>query len=258
MSRAGSAGSDREPAPFSRLPAAEPVEARISTDRARLAIVRLDVAAPVDPADEVRVIEVLDVAAAKTAIACNPPAALRDSEGVIPYLDQGAPMPALARAVTTLMTSTLALAGLAFALPPAGPQDPAREPEIRLAAFTIVTARFDAMVAFYRDVLGLDLARLDAESRFAEFANAGVKIHITTPATMKAASGSAEFDVARRGRPFELAFELPDDASVDRTYARLVARGAKPVAAPADKPWGQRVAFFADPDGHIHDVFARR
>jgi len=35
-----------------------------------------------------------------------------------------------------------------------------------------------------------------------------------------------------------------------------VAHGAAPVHAPADMPWGQHTAMFADPDGNIHEFFA--
>ena len=39
-------------------------------------------------------------------------------------------------------------------------------------------------------------------------------------------------------------------------YAEIVARGAVPIHSPADMPWGQRTAMFADPDGNIHELFA--
>ena len=71
-------------------------------------------------------------------------------------------------------------------------------------------------------------------------------------------NGAAAFDRKAKGRAFELAFEVASPERVDATYARLVRNGATAIAAPADKPWGHRVAFFADPDGNIHDVFARR
>ncbi|MFQ5753700.1 MAG: VOC family protein [bacterium] len=36
----------------------------------------------------------------------------------------------------------------------------------------------------------------------------------------------------------------------------MVTKGTTPIQAPATMPWGQKTAFFADPDGNIHELFA--
>ena len=36
----------------------------------------------------------------------------------------------------------------------------------------------------------------------------------------------------------------------------MLAKGVTPIQAPANMPWGQRTAFFADPEGNIHELFA--
>ena len=46
---------------------------------------------------------------------------------------------------------------------------------------------------------------------------------------------------------FELCIYV-DDA--DATAERLRELGAREVAAPADQPWGERLAYFEDHDGH--------
>lgn len=38
---------------------------------------------------------------------------------------------------------------------------------------------------------------------------------------------------------------------VDREYANAIQNGAKLVSPTADRDWGDRVCYFADPDGHI-------
>jgi len=40
------------------------------------------------------------------------------------------------------------------------------------------------------------------------------------------------------------------DADVDSLYARLVAAGYQPEAAPRDAEWGERFFHITDPDGH--------
>jgi uncharacterized glyoxalase superfamily protein PhnB len=91
---------------------------------------------------------------------------------------------------------------------------------------------------------------------YVEFANDGVRFAICARSVMARATGHPDFETARRGQSFELAFSLDRPETVDRTYADILERGATPVAAPASMPWGQRTAFFADPEGNIHELFA--
>jgi uncharacterized glyoxalase superfamily protein PhnB len=53
---------------------------------------------------------------------------------------------------------------------------------------------------------------------------------------------------------FELCLYVED---VDETAARLRDLGAREIAPPADQPWGERAAFFDDPDGHRLHVTSR-
>jgi uncharacterized glyoxalase superfamily protein PhnB len=83
-----------------------------------------------------------------------------------------------------------------------------------------------------------------------------VRFAVCARSILQQASGHASFTEARHGQAFELAFPCREPAEVDRGYADIVAQGAAPVHAPADMPWGQRTALFADPDGNIHELFA--
>jgi uncharacterized glyoxalase superfamily protein PhnB len=51
-----------------------------------------------------------------------------------------------------------------------------------------------------------------------------------------------------------LAFNVPDPADVDARLAEAVAAGAQVLAQPRDMPWGGRVAYFTDPDGHPWEI----
>jgi uncharacterized glyoxalase superfamily protein PhnB len=46
---------------------------------------------------------------------------------------------------------------------------------------------------------------------------------------------------------FELCVYADD---VDVAAERLRALGAREIASPADQPWGERLAYFEDPEGH--------
>lgn len=126
--------------------------------------------------------------------------------------------------------------------------------ETRIALITILTGDVPAMTGFYRDVLGFAVETEMGE--YVEFASEGVRFAVCARSIMVEATGDKSFRKAPTGRAFELAFPCAAPAAVDEVYAEFVGKGATPVKAPADMPWGQRTAFFADPDGNVHELFA--
>jgi lactoylglutathione lyase len=56
------------------------------------------------------------------------------------------------------------------------------------------------------------------------------------------------------GRDFELCIYTDD---TDAAAAELRACGFDEVRPPTDEPWGERMAYFRDPDGHLVHVTAR-
>ncbi len=124
----------------------------------------------------------------------------------------------------------------------------------QIALITILTDDVPRLSAFYRAALHFEV-KTDMGG-YVEFHSAGVRFAICARSILHEASGHGSFTDAHRGQAFELAFPCAEPAEVDRVYAAIVAQGASPVHAPADMPWGQRTAMFADPDGNIHEIFA--
>ena len=56
------------------------------------------------------------------------------------------------------------------------------------------------------------------------------------------------------GRDFELCIYTDD---VDAAAAELRESGFEHVRPPTDEPWGERMAYFRDPDGHLLHVTAK-
>jgi lactoylglutathione lyase len=54
--------------------------------------------------------------------------------------------------------------------------------------------------------------------------------------------------VFRAGHRIELCVYVED---VDGTYVRAGASGFETVTDPQDMPWGERIAWIADPDGNL-------
>ena len=124
----------------------------------------------------------------------------------------------------------------------------------RIDLITVLTDSFDEMLEFYRDVVGFPVNReLD---HYAEFESPGVRFALCARSIMKSATGHESFAEGRCGQAFELAFPVDSPEHVDQVYRTLTLRGATGVRPPTDMPWGQRTAFFADPEGNIHEVFA--
>jgi lactoylglutathione lyase len=124
----------------------------------------------------------------------------------------------------------------------------------RIALITIWTDDTPRLVAFYRDVLGME--PLDDLGRYVEFRHPGVRFAICERGVMVDVAGLKAFGEAPMGQRFELAFPLESPEEVDGAYAEVVAHGATPISPPQDMPWNQRTALFADPDGNIHELFA--
>ena len=124
----------------------------------------------------------------------------------------------------------------------------------RIALISIFTDKPEEMSAFYRDVVGFEIAFRQGD--YVEFKSEGVRFAVCGLQTMINSVGHPSFKEPRGGQPFELAFDTGSPAEVDRLYQEMTTRGAVPIQAPADMPWNQRTAFFADPDGNIHELFA--
>lgn len=124
----------------------------------------------------------------------------------------------------------------------------------KIALITLLADDVPAMRDFYRDVLGFAVE--SDRGNYVEFASEGVRFAVCRREIMKDATGNDVYDRPARGQAVELAFPVASAAAVDETYRRLVDQGAAAVKEPADMPWGQRTAFFADPAGNIHELFA--
>jgi len=123
----------------------------------------------------------------------------------------------------------------------------------RIDLITLVVDDLPAMLRFYRDVLGL-ICKQEAEG-YVEFEHPGVRFSLCTRSTFQVLTRHASYQAAHTGQACELAFPVDTPAEVDRVYLELLARGAAPVFPPATMPWGHRTAFFADPEGNIHELF---
>lgn len=124
------------------------------------------------------------------------------------------------------------------------------KPQINL--ITIWTNNMGKMKKFYNQVLGFKIE--NDLGNYVEFENSGVRFAICLRDLMHCYS--SEYYKKASGQSFELAFPCENPNDVDESFVHLVKLGATPIHEPQNMPWNQRTAFFADPDGNIHEIFA--
>jgi uncharacterized glyoxalase superfamily protein PhnB len=122
-----------------------------------------------------------------------------------------------------------------------------------IALITILTDDVSKLKAFYHTVLGFQIKQ--DLGQYVEYESPGVRFAICARSILFAVSQHPSYQQAHNGQAFELAFPLDSPAEVDQAYIEIIRRGATPVQTPADMPWGQHTAMFADPDGNIHELF---
>ena len=124
--------------------------------------------------------------------------------------------------------------------------------EAKINLITIWTNNIEVMKKFYNEVLGFSIQ--NDLGNYVEFFNEGVRFAICMRDVMH--NYSDEYKKQVIGQSFELAFPCISPEDVDKTYEQLISNGAAPIHKPQNMPWNQRTAFFADPDGNIHEIFA--
>ena len=106
-----------------------------------------------------------------------------------------------------------------------------------VAGVIVWTDRFDAMLRFYRDTLGLEPRGVKAS--FANFAWGGFRLSV---AAHDGVRGPAR-------DPLRVMLNLAV-ADIHAVHGRLAARGVAFSRPPERERWGGWVATFADPDGN--------
>jgi uncharacterized glyoxalase superfamily protein PhnB len=124
----------------------------------------------------------------------------------------------------------------------------------KIGSVTVLADDALRLVEFFCTTLGFRVK--NGHNDYIELDNDGVRFAICSRATMESVTGHRSYGSIRRGQMFALSFPMRTHQEVDEAYAELVTKGAVPVQPPKTTPWGQRAAYFADPEGNIHELFA--
>jgi uncharacterized glyoxalase superfamily protein PhnB len=121
---------------------------------------------------------------------------------------------------------------------------------MKFASVRLVTEQFEALVAFYQQLSGVEPARL-AEG-FAQVHFDGVLLAISAQELVTRFNAGAA--VAGANRSAILEFEVDDVAAVG---ARLVRDNVEIVMPATRMPWGNLSLLARDPDGNLVNIFSR-
>jgi catechol 2,3-dioxygenase-like lactoylglutathione lyase family enzyme len=123
---------------------------------------------------------------------------------------------------------------------------------MRFAATVLYVNDVPTAIDFYRRAFGLPLRFHDETLEFAELETGGSILAIASHSVGELLMPGA-YPLPEGGRPagVEIGF-LTDD--VPAAFAKVIAEGAAPIAAPKRMPWGLEVAYARAPDGTILDL----
>lgn len=122
---------------------------------------------------------------------------------------------------------------------------------MKVNAIVLFVRNFEACEKFYKDILGLKVKSTDVG--FVAFELKGDQELALMNLEVASRMISEEvIQPAKEGLRRTLLATFVEDT--DKTYEELKAKGVEFVKLPATQPWGQRTAYFKDPDGNLWEI----
>ena len=124
---------------------------------------------------------------------------------------------------------------------------------MQLEGFGLFVDDMAAMIRFYRDVMGFAIQETE-DTGNVYLVKDGVLFLLYGKKDFEKMTGQSYEYVHGLNGHFEIALNVSSFADVDRTFAEVTAKGAKPVMEPETMPWGQRTCYVADPEGNLLEI----
>jgi len=120
-------------------------------------------------------------------------------------------------------------------------------------AYALVVRDLEKCISFYRDKLGFELKDKEGDFAYLVFGSQG-----GPGLALISVESAAKLISEARVRPKEDAIHRNYFAvfieDVDKEYEGLKAKGVHFVKPPTTHPWGQRIAYFEDPEGNLWEI----
>lgn len=113
----------------------------------------------------------------------------------------------------------------------------------------LVTDQYNKSRDFYTQTLGFSLEREVATEEFCQF-----KLENCYLAVYGRAYFEKLFPAGTLKQSGGAVYSFPDSTDIDADYLALKNKGVAFIKEPTTQPWGQRTAYFTDPDGHLWEL----
>lgn len=122
-------------------------------------------------------------------------------------------------------------------------------------AYAIPVRDLEACTAFYRDQVGLILKHKEEDMSYFVFKNQE-KPGVALVTMDSAVNLISESQVRPKEEAIHRTYFAVFVEDVDKEYEELSAKGVRFVKPPVTHPWGQRIAYFKDPEGNLWEISA--
>lgn len=113
----------------------------------------------------------------------------------------------------------------------------------------LITDNYTAMKGFYRDTLGFPIERDIPTEEFTQFKTNNCFLAIYGKQFVEKV-----LNKPITGKPGSVIYSFKESIDIDSDYQQLKAKGVQFIKEPETQPWGQRTAYFVDPDGNIWEI----
>lgn len=118
-----------------------------------------------------------------------------------------------------------------------------------IAWIILITDDYDKSFLFYKNTLGFTVEREVREEEFCQFSLSNCNLAIYGRAHAQKLLGSHQLSMSGGA-----IYSFPNSDDIDADYEKLKNKGVSFLGQPTTQPWGQRTAYFTDPDGHIWEL----
>jgi lactoylglutathione lyase len=120
-------------------------------------------------------------------------------------------------------------------------------------AYAIPVRDLEKCVSFYRDKLGLELQHREADFAYFVFSNQE-RPGVALVGMNNAVNLISEAQVRPKEEAIHRTYFAVFLDDVDKEYEELRSKGVNFVRPPTTHPWGQRIAYFEDPEGNLWEI----
>lgn len=120
----------------------------------------------------------------------------------------------------------------------------------KINATVLFVRDLDACVKFYRDILGFKVK--ESGEGYISFDLEGQALALMDLSTASKMTTEEAVQPEKEGAHRVLLAAFVDDT--DEVYEALKSKGAHFIKPPVTQPWGQRTAYFKDPEGNVWEI----